>query len=375
MSRTNYDARTLRDFDWLLFLIPVCLVLFGTVFIYSSQPEQLYWKKQLIWLGIGLVACAGMVFTDYRRLKQIAPFFYGAMILALVVVLIPGIGEKINGQRAWINLGFTNFQPSEFAKLATILMLARYLSAPRRGVLAIREIVVAGLIVAVPVALILLQPDTGTVLTFFPVLLTMLFLSGLQKRLLVIAIAGAIVSVVLAWGLVLKPYQKERIGVAWVLAMNQTEQLDEKARKGNGYQSLQSMIAVGSGGISGKGVLQGTQGRLGFLPERHTDFIASILSEETGFFGAFSMLVLYSVFIWRLVSVARLARDRFGALISMGLASLLIFHIFVNLGMVVGLMPIMGIPLPYLSFGGSSLLMLFASLGIVLSLRLRRFVN
>jgi rod shape determining protein RodA len=369
------DGKFARDFDWLLFLVPIGLVLFGTIFIYSSQPTQDYWIKQLIWLGIGVPVCALLSVSDYRKLQIVAPVFYGAMIIALVLVLIPGIGEKINGQRAWINLGFTRFQPSEFAKLATLLMAAKYLAAPRRGTLSYREMAIAAGIVGVPIILILLQPDTGTTLTFFPILLTLLFLSGLQKRILMVSVACAVLGVVLAWGFVLKGYQKDRIVMAYMLAMGQTEEITIEQRKGNGYQSLQSMIAVGSGGVGGKGILKGTQGKLGFLPERHTDFIASVLSEETGLVGALGMLVLYGLLIWRLIGVARLTRDRFGALIVVGFASLLIFHIFVNLGMVVGLMPIMGIPLPLLSYGGSNLLMLFASLGIALSLRLRRFVN
>lgn len=371
----SIDGKFVRDFDWVLFLVPIGIVLFGTVFIYSSQPTQDYWIKQLTWLGIGVVVCAVMSMTDYRKLALVAPVFYAAMIAALVLVLIPGIGEKINGQRAWINFGVTKFQPSEFAKLATLLMTARYLATRRTGALTYQQMAIAGLIVAVPVGLILLQPDTGTTLTFFPILLTLLFLSGLQKRVLAISVGCALLGVVLAWGFVLKGYQKERILMAYMLALGQTDQITIEQRKGNGYQSLQSMIAVGSGGMTGKGFLNGTQGKLGFLPERHTDFIASVLSEETGLVGALSMLALYGLLIWRLIGVARLTRDRFGALIVVGFASLLIFHIFVNLGMVVGLMPIMGIPLPLLSYGGSNLLMLFASLGIALSLRLRRFVN
>jgi rod shape determining protein RodA len=369
----SFDYKFWRDLDWSLLLIPVALVVMGTVFIYSSQPEQIYWKKQLVWLCVSLVAMLVFALTDYRKWLRFAPFFYGFMLLMLVAVLL--VGTVINGAKAWINFGPFSFQPAELSKLATILMLARFLSQPRRGALSIREIAIAGGIVAVPCALILMQPDTGTALTFFPVLLTMLFLSGLRKRMLAIAVIGAAVAVVLAWGLVLKPYQKERIKMAFTLASGQTEKVDTAARRGQGYQSIQSMIAVGSGGAFGKGILQGTQGRLGFLPERHTDFIASILSEETGFAGAISMLFLYSVLIWRLTGIARLSADRFGSLIVMGLAALLVFHIFVNLGMVVGLMPIMGIPLPLLSYGGSALLMMFMSIGLALSIRLRRFVN
>jgi rod shape determining protein RodA len=368
-----FDYKFWRDFDWALALIPIALVAMGTVFIYSSQPEQIYWKKQLIWLGISTVALLVFALTDYRKWLRLAPFFYGFMLLMLILVLL--IGTVINGAKAWINFGPFSFQPAELSKLATILMLARFLSQPRRGALSMREIAIAGVIVAVPCSLILMQPDTGTTLTFFPVLLAMLFLSGLRKRMLVIAVAGAVVAVVLAWGFVLKDYQKQRIEMAFTLISGQTDSVDKAQRRGQGYQSIQSMIAVGSGGALGKGVLQGTQGRLGFLPERHTDFIASIMAEETGFAGTITMLFLYSVLLWRLTGVARLSADRFGSLIVMGLAALLVFHIFVNLGMVVGLMPIMGIPLPLLSYGGSSLLMMFMAFGLALSIRLRRFVN
>lgn len=367
------DTKNLRDFDWMLAIIPIALVAMGTVFIYSSQPDQVFWKKQLVWAGVGVVMMFGFALTDYRKWLRIAPFFYGFMLIMLVAVLL--FGTVVNGAKAWINFGPANFQPAELSKLATILMLARYLSQPRRGALSIKEIVVAGAIVAVPCGLILLQPDMGTVLTFFPVLLTMVFLSGLRKRMLVIAIVGGALAVVLAWGFVLKPYQIERIKMTMTLMSGQTSGVDTQSRRGQGYQSIQSMIAVGSGGPFGKGVLHGTQGRLGFLPERHTDFIASILAEETGFAGTITMLVLYSILLWRLTGVARLSADRFGALIVMGLAALLVFHIFVNLGMVVGLMPIMGIPLPLLSYGGSSLLMMFMGFGLAISVRLRRFVN
>ncbi|HQR39214.1 MAG TPA: rod shape-determining protein RodA [Blastocatellia bacterium] len=369
----SFDTRSLRDFDWPVLVIPVVLVCMGTVFIYSSQPDQPYWKKQLVWLAAGIVAAIVFALNDYRKWLRLAPFFYGFALFWLVAVLV--CGQTINGAKAWINFGSFSFQPAELSKLATILMLAKVLSKSRRAALSFKEIAIACVVVAAPCALILAQPDTGTVLTFFPVLLAMLFLSGLRKRMLVIAIVGGTLAIVLAWGLVLKPYQKERMKMAFTLASGQTESIDSKSRRGQGYQSIQSMIAVGSGGPFGKGVLQGTQGRLGFLPERHTDFIASILAEETGFAGTLAMLFLYSILLWRLIGIARLSADRFGALIVMGIAALLVFHIFVNLGMVVGLMPIMGIPLPLLSYGGSSLLMMFMGFGLALSVRLRRFVN
>jgi rod shape determining protein RodA len=371
---TPRDSRFVRDVDWALLLATLALVGVGATFIYSAQPQQDYWIKQLTFLGAGLVVMAVIAFSDYRRLSGLSPVIYGGAILALIVVLI--IGEKVNGARAWISFGGPfRIQPSEMAKLATILLLGRYLARPRRGVLSGREMVISGLIVLLPVALILLQPDTGTVLTFFPVLLAMLFLSGLRKRMLAVAAVAATLAVALAWGLVLKTYQKERIHMAFTIATGQIEEVDVSRRRGQGYQSIQSMIAVGSGGLTGKGILQGTQGRLGFLPERHTDFIASVISEETGFLGATVLLLLYAVLTWRLVAIARLAPDRFGSLIVMGLAALFIFHVFVNLGMVVGLVPIMGIPLPLVSYGGSSLLVLLTGIGVALNVRLRRFVN
>jgi rod shape determining protein RodA len=370
---TPFDSRFWRDFDWALALVPIVLVCFGTVFIFSSQPEETYWKRQLMFMALGIVSMAVFALTDYRKWLQFAPFFYGAALVGLIVVLV--FGSVVNGARAWIRIGAFGLQPSEIAKLATILMLARFLAQPRRGALTLREIAIAGGIVSLPVGLILLQPDMGTALTFFPVLLTMLFLSGLRKRMLAIAVAGAVVGVVLAWGFVLKTYQKERIQMAVMLMAGDTDQVSRQQKRAQGYQSIQSMIAVGSGGTFGKGVLQGTQGRLGFLPERHTDFIASIVAEETGFAGAIAMLLLYGAVVWRLTGIAKLSADRFGSLVVMGLAALLGFHIFVNLGMVLGLMPIMGIPLPLLSYGGSSLLMMFMGFGLALSVRLRRFVN
>jgi rod shape determining protein RodA len=367
------DSKTWRDIDWPLALIPIALVAMGSVFIYSSQPTEPYWRKQLTWLGIGVVAMLVFALTDYRKWIRVAPIFYTVMLGFLAAVLV--FGQTINGAKAWLNLGPFNFQPAELSKLATILMLARFLAQPRKGALTLREMAICGAILLPPIGLILLQPDMGSVLTFFPFALALMFLSGLRKRMLLIAVVGAALAVVLAWGFVLKTYQKERIMMAMTLMSGQTDQVAKDQRKGQGYQSIQSMIAVGSGGSVGKGILQGTQGRLGFLPERHTDFIASILAEETGFTGAITMLMLYSILIWRLTAVARLSTDRFGALIIMGLAALLTFHIFVNLGMVVGLMPIMGIPLPLLSYGGSSLLMMFMGFGLALSVRLRRFVN
>ncbi len=370
---TPFDSRFWRDFDWALALVPIVLVCFGTVFIFSSQPEETYWKRQLMFMALGIVSMAVFALTDYRKWLQFAPFFYGAALVGLIAVLV--FGSVVNGARAWIRIGAFGLQPSEIAKLATILMFARFLAQPRRGALTLREIAIAGGIVSLPVGLILLQPDMGTALTFFPVLLTMLFLSGLRKRMLAIAVAGAVVGVVLAWGFVLKTYQKERIQMAVMLMAGDTDQVSRQQKRAQGYQSIQSMIAVGSGGTFGKGVLQGTQGRLGFLPERHTDFIASIVAEETGFAGAIAMLLLYGAVVWRLTGIAKLSADRFGSLAVMGLAALLGFHIFVNLGMVLGLMPIMGIPLPLLSYGGSSLLMMFMGFGLALSVRLRRFVN
>ena len=364
----DLDRKTLRDIDWLLLLAPIALTLFGCLGIYSTAPDKDFVKKQIIFLVIGLGIATVAMFTDYRKvIITIAPFFYAAVLVLLVLVLIPGIGVEINGNQAWIHIpGVGSLQPSEFAKVATILMLARYMAQTRPGSLTIKDMAFMAAIVVPPVILIFLEHDTGTMLTFGAILGSFYFLGGMRKAIIIIAII-AVPAALIAVYPHLKGYQKERI-----IAVLDPEKADPK---GYGYQTIQSMIAVGSGGTLGKGVAQGTQGRLGFLPYAYSDFIGAVVAEETGFAGVCLMMVLYLIWIWRLIAIARNARDRTGALMIMGFVALITFHIACNLGMVVGLLPIMGIPLPLMSAGGTAVLAMFAGVGLALSVRFRRFVN
>jgi rod shape determining protein RodA len=361
----DLKRKTLRDIDWLLVLAPVALTLFGCLGLSSSGGPS-FVKKQAISIALGLIIATVVMFSDYRKIiLNVAPIFYGVVMVLLVLVLF--VGEEINGNKAWLKIpGLGSLQPSEFAKLATILMLARYMSQPRVGQISLKDMAIMAAIAMPPIILIALEHDTGTMLTFGAILGSFYFLGGMRKLILV----GALVAV--AVGLVavyphLKPYQRERI-----IVIIEPEKADPR---GYGYQTIQSMIAVGSGGVLGKGIGDGTQGKLGFLPYAYSDFIAAVIAEETGLVGVLMMILLYLIFIWRLISIAKGARDRAGALMIMSFVALVTFHIACNLGMVVGIMPIMGIPLPLLSYGGTAVMTVFAGVGLALSVRRKRFVN
>jgi rod shape determining protein RodA len=361
----DLTQRRLKDVDWLLLLAPIALTVFGCVAISTSAPDTGFVKKQAISLGIGLAIAIAIMFTDYRKIVlNIAPFFYAGMLLLLVLVLVAG--TQINGNKAWLRVAGFSLQPSEFAKAATILMLARYVAQVRQTSLTIRDMVIMGAIALPPVILVYAEHDTGTTLTFGAILATFYFLGGMRKLFL------AVGAVVIAVGLVavyphLKTYQQERIKV-----IIHPEEADPR---GFGYQTIQSVIAVGSGGVTGKGIGHGTQGKLGFLPFAWTDFIAAVVAEEMGLIGILLMMVLYLMFIWRLIAVAKSSRERAGSLMIMGFVGLITFHILCNLGMVVALMPIMGIPLPLMSYGGTAVMSVFIGVGLALSVRMKRFVN
>ncbi len=362
----DISRKSIRDIDWLLLLAPVALTIFGCLGIYSTAPDTDYVKKQIIFMMLGLAITGVLMFTDYRKIIiTFAPFFYGAVIFLLLLVLTP-LGAEINGNKAWLRIAGFSLQPSEFAKVATILMLARYTAQRRTGNLSIKDMAIMAGITLVPMVLIAMEHDTGTMLTFGAILGAFYFLGGMRKIFLVAALVAIPIGLVAVYPH-LKEYQRQRIDVII--------DPDKADPRGYGYQTVQSMIAVGSGGLMGKGIGQGTQGKLGFLPFAYTDFIGAVVGEEMGFVGILLMLLLYLIFIWRLVSVARGARDRAGALMIMGFVALIAFHILCNLGMVVGLMPIMGIPLPLMSAGGTAVLAMFAGVGLALSVRMRKFVN
>ncbi|HKR22630.1 MAG TPA: FtsW/RodA/SpoVE family cell cycle protein [Pyrinomonadaceae bacterium] len=366
--------RSWRDFDWILALLAIAIVLFGTVQIRNAQPTETYWVKQLIGLSIGLVAMLAIAFTDYRKLLHLAPAFYIFGLILLVIVLIPGPGLKINGQRAWIKVpGIGQFQPSEFVKVTTAMMLARYFGKNRVQPLALKEMIVGGLILALPCGLILLEPDVGSVLTYIPILAVVLFLSAVKMRLVVASVAIAIVLIPTSYmigvktGLV-KGYQQERINV-----ILDPENAD---RRRIGYHTWQSILTVGEGGLFGsRSSVAHSQSGLKFLPEPHTDFIYAVTAENYGFVGCVLVLIAYMVLLSRLITGARRSSDRMGMLFIMAFVGGFSFQIFINIGMALGISPVIGVPLPLMSAGLASLIATFIAIGFAISVQLRRFVN
>lgn len=364
------------DFDWWLMLAALTLAGFGILEIYSAQPGQDYWFRQLLWVSLGMLALVTLTVIDYRRIAEAAWILYGVSMVLLILVLI--VGQEINGARAWFRLpGGFSFQPAELAKLTTILALANVLAKAREQkkkkkehYLTLREVAVSTVLVLLPVGLIALQPDHGTALTFFSVLAGMVFVGGLRPRWILVGLVLVAVTLSLGWQFrhrLLKPYQIQRLEV-----VRDPERADPR---GYGYHTLQSNIAVGSGGVLGKGITRGTQSRLKFLPYPHTDFIASVVAEETGFVGMLLVLGLYLFILLRSIDHAERSPDQLGVMLITGVVCLLGFHAVVNLGMVVGLLPIMGIPLPLMSYGGSSIIATFMALGLVASVRYHRHVN
>ncbi len=367
--------RSWRDFDWILALLAIAIVLFGTIQIRNAQPTETYWVKQLIGLSIGLVMMLAIAFTDYRRLLNLAPAFYIFGLILLVLVLFPGVGLKINGQRAWIKLpgGIGQFQPSEFVKVTTAMMLARYFGKNRGQALALKEMIVGGLILALPIGLILLEPDVGSVLTYIPILLVVLFLSAIKLRLVVISAVLAVVLIPAAYIVgvktgAVKSYQQERINV-----ILDPENAD---RRRIGYHTWQSILTVGEGGLFGsRSSVEHSQSGLKFLPEPHTDFIYAVTAENSGFIGCVLVLLAYVILLSRLITGARRSADRMGMLFIMAFVGGLTFQIFINIGMALGISPVIGVPLPLMSAGLASLIATFIAIGFAISVQLRRFVN
>ncbi|MFL6207851.1 MAG: FtsW/RodA/SpoVE family cell cycle protein [Pyrinomonadaceae bacterium] len=370
------EKRRYRDFDWLLTLLATGIVLFGTWQIYNAQPTENFWKKQLIGLVISLVALFAIAFTDYRKLVHFAPAFYVFGLVLLVVVLVPGIGMKINGQRCWIRTpGIGQFQPSEFVKIPTVLMLAYYFGRVRqRAPLAWKEILIGIGILALPVGLILLEPDAGQVLTYLPLLAVVLFLSSIRMW---IVIASLVLTIVLAPAAYvvgvktgkIKNYQQQRIE-----AIIHPETAD---KRGYAYHTWQSILTVGKGQLTGNGgrTPEYSQSGLKFLPEPHSDFIFAVTAETTGFIGGILLLIAYAVLLSRLMMGARRSPDRAGMLVIMATVGGMAFQVFINIGMAVGLLPVIGVPLPLMSAGLSAILATFIAIGFAVSVQLRRFVN
>ncbi len=332
-----------------------------------------YWSKQITGLFIALVALVVIATSDYRRVIDAAPIFYGLGLLLLLLVLTP-LGVKVNGQQAWLKLPLIGqFQPSEFVKIPVVLMLAKYFSSRKIGTLKVKEILVGGLILAVPVGLIMLEPDAGQAMTYFPILAVVLFLSAVKIRYVVLTIAAGLIFMPLAYWIgvetgKIKNYQQERINVII--------DPDSADPRGFGYHTVQSIITVGKGSLTGiRGDTESSQSVLKFLPEPHTDFIFAVTAENTGFIGCISLLLAYALLLSRLIEGARQAADRAGMLVIMAIAGELAFQIFVNVGMTLGFLPVIGVPLPLMSAGLSAVLATFIAIGFVISVKMRRFVN
>jgi rod shape determining protein RodA len=368
------QKKGLRDFDWLLAFLAIGIVCFGTIQIRYAQPTESYWVKQLIGLAIAVVAMLAVAFNDYRKLINIAPAFYIFGLLLLVIVLVPGIGLKINGQRAWIKVpGIGQFQPSEFVKVTTAMMLARYFGRHRSGALTLGEMAVGGLILALPIALILLEHDVGSVITYLPILVIVLFLSAIRIRYVVIAAVLGIVLLPFAYWVgvkthLVKNYQQERINV-----ILDPENAD---RRGFGYNTWQSILTVGEGGLLGADTSAAhSQSSLKFLPEPHTDFIFAVTAGNAGFVGCILVMLAYVILLFRLIAGAKRAPDRMGMLVIMAIVGGLTCQIFINIGMELGILPVIGVPLPLMSAGLASLIATFIAIGFAISVQLRRFVN
>jgi rod shape determining protein RodA len=361
---------SLRDFDWTLLGFVLMLSVISVFEIYSATIHTKFHgfqKMQVLWIVGGLVAMFVMSVIDYHKLLTAIYWFYGFCLVSLIAVL--AVGTRVNGGKRWIRLpGGGHFQPSEWVKLVIILMMARYFSNLAGRQLTWTDILKAIGLVLLPMLLVLKQPDLGTALTYTPALLLGLFLSGIDVKkggiLLFILLLGG--GVVWKSGKILKPYQKQRL----------TSFLNpDDDPRGTGYQIRQSLIAVGDGGVFGRGSKQGTQTQGDFLPIPYTDFIFAAFSEEHGFVGAVLVLLIYFLILMRLIQNAQTAADLPGSFLVMGVAAVLIFQIAVNVGMVLGLMPVTGIPLPLMSYGGSSVLFTFLALGMVMNVRMSRFVN
>lgn len=358
----------LRDFDLALFGAMTLLCLVGVVTIYCAAYQldvgaaRPYHLRQLVWCGLGFLVMVPAIVIDYRTLVRLAWPIYGLTLLLLVLVLVAG--EFGGGAQRWLGLSWMRIQPSEIMKLALLLCLASFLNSMRERIRSIHILIAALLVALVPMGLILRQPDLGTTLALAPMVAVVLYLAGASRRHLATLSVVGLGLLPLGW-FGLKDYQKDRV-FAFINPGGDP--------LGASYQLIQSRIAIGSGQWTGKGWLGGTQTQLNYLPVQHTDFIFSVYAEQWGFIGAVILLTLFAVLAIQTITIAMSARDLLGSLLCMGVLTLLMFQVFVNLGMTVGLVPVTGLPLPFLSYGGSSLLTFMVGIGLVLNVRLRQHV-
>jgi rod shape determining protein RodA len=358
------DRRLLQNVDWPLLGATVGLVILSSSTLASLQVGRAgsgIAVRQLAWFGVGMMALVVIASFDYRRLVQLAPLFYLSGLAALVLVF--AIGRTVSGARRWLFLGPISIQPSELFKLCFVLMAVWLLSSRWAQPIGKSTLAMAAPLALLPAALILKQPDLGTALLLFPVLIALLIAAGMPMRLLGGLALSGLAAAPLAW-FALKEYQRERILVF----------LDPfRDPLGSAYNVIQAKIAIGSGQLLGKGVAGATQSRLSFLPERHTDFIFAVFAETWGFVGCLVLLTCYALLLLRGFDIAASTREPVGRLVALGVTTLVATQVLVNVGMVTGLLPVVGIPLPFMSYGGSSMVVSLMALGLLLSVRMRQF--
>ena len=358
--------RELKNMEWGILIAAIILSVIGMIALFSATQETEYdeFKKQIIWFVISIIVMIIMMCIDYEILIKIAPITYGLFIILLIAVLFT---PPINGATSWFDIGFFSFQPGEFAKIFVILFLTYTINKVQSGNKSeinnpLKILIVLGAVL-LPVLLIVKQPDYGTAIAFIMATALMLYSAGLDKRYIIAIIALAIIAVPLLYQFVLPEHAKKRIDIF----------LDpESDPRGAGYNIIQSKLAIGAGGLTGMGLLKGNQTQLGFLYPKTTDFIFAVIGEEMGFFVAGGIIILYVFLITKCIYIAKTAKDSSGTLIASGITGVFLFHMIENIGMVMGLLPITGVPLPFISYGGSSLITNFICIGILLNISGKR---
>lgn len=363
------DRRLLTSFDWKVLLLITAIAALGILNIYSASASysvagMSYPLKQFYWFLIGVFLVLGTCSIDYHILEDLSYWFYGILIFFLLLVLF--MGRTSMGATRWLNLGFFSMQPSEPMKIVITITFACFFTRnPPAALLGLGEIMKPLIILSIPAFLIAKQPDLGTAIMVCLVAGTITLAVGIRWRTLLIISLTAIPTIYIAWNYILRLYQKNRV----LNFLN-----PERDPLKSGYHLIQSKIAVGSGGLAGKGFMQGTQSQLRFLPEQHTDFAFSVFSEEWGFIGSIIVLLLYFALILWGMNVAGRCNDRFGTLLAVGVTAMLFWHIIINTGMVIGLFPVVGVPLPLFSYGGTSMITSMIGVGILLNINMRRFM-
>lgn len=358
-----------KNIQWSILICMILLIGIGFIALYSatisSNTDEL--TKQIIWFLIGIPIMIAVIAIDYKLIAKVSPFFYGIVLILLVLVLFT---KPINGATSWFEIGFFSIQPAEFAKIFVTIVFAnvivRIQSKGRQEISKPIKIIVSLIVVIVPIVLIIKQPDYGTALTFFIATVLMLFCAGLNKKYIIIALVVSAISLPLLYFFILPPHAKTRIDV--FLNPN----LDPR---GSGYNVIQSKLAIGAGKVFGMGLTKGNQTQLGFLYPKTTDFIFSVIGEEMGFVIAGAIIILYVILITKAILVAKTAKDDLGSYIGIGIAGIFIFHMVENIGMTMGILPITGVPLPFVSYGGSSLLTNMVLVGLLLNISARRKKN